>query len=234
VISSRARDQRWLTCSGRTPAHPLPAAWWCSCRRRTAATIRRDVLPISTNSCPMCRPRTSRSTAPASSSSTTRSSATSTCRSSPSHWPADPSQRLLTYTAEPGSPSQYAPRLLARWPRPPPASSRPPRLIPRSRLNRSGGLTDMGNKLKSARVGLLGNGRSLSQGRSHLRHQYLGGRYAGSASPRTPIAQSETATFANGWLTENDQGPVALIAIGPLTRCFVVAGTGFEPVTSGL
>jgi MmyB-like transcription regulator ligand binding domain len=25
-----------------------------------------------------------------------------------SHWPADPSQTLLTYTAEPGSPSDYA------------------------------------------------------------------------------------------------------------------------------
>jgi hypothetical protein len=57
---------------------------------------------------------TSRSTAPASSSSTTRSSATSTCRSSPSHWPADPSQMLLAYTAEPGSPSQYTPRV--SWP----------------------------------------------------------------------------------------------------------------------
>jgi hypothetical protein len=26
--------------------------------------------------------------------------------------------------------------------------------------------------------------------------------YTSSASPRTPIAQSETATFANGWLTK--------------------------------
>jgi hypothetical protein len=26
--------------------------------------------------------------------------------------------------------------------------------------------------------------------------------YTSSASPRTPIARSETATFANGWLTE--------------------------------
>jgi hypothetical protein len=54
-------------------------------------------------------PLTSRSTAPASSSSTAPSSATSTCRSSPSHWPSDASQMLLTYTAEPGSPSQHAP-----------------------------------------------------------------------------------------------------------------------------
>jgi hypothetical protein len=108
-------------------------------------------------------PRTSRSTAPASSSSTTRSSATSTCRSSPSNWPADPSQMLLTYTAEPGSPSQYAPASPGpAGPRPPTASSRPPRLIPRSRLNRSGGLTDMGNNLKVARGGVLGGGRSLS------------------------------------------------------------------------
>jgi hypothetical protein len=29
---------------------------------------------------------------------------------------ADPSQSLLTYTAEPGSPSQYALKLLASWP----------------------------------------------------------------------------------------------------------------------
>jgi hypothetical protein len=27
-------------------------------------------------------------------------------------------------------------------------------------------------------------------------------RYTSSASPRTPIAQSEAATFANGWLTK--------------------------------
>ena len=50
----------------------------------------------------------------------------------PSHWTPDPSQMLITYTAEPGSPSQYAPRV--SWPagpRPATASGRPPRLIPR-------------------------------------------------------------------------------------------------------
>jgi MmyB-like transcription regulator ligand binding domain len=59
-------------------------------------------------------PPTSRSTAPASSSSTTPSSAA---------LPADPSQMLLTYTAEPESPSEYAPRLLVRWAATPTASS---------------------------------------------------------------------------------------------------------------
>ena len=53
-------------------------------------------------------PTPSRSTASASSPSTTWSSATSTCRSSRSHC-GRPSRMLLTYTAEPGSPSQYAP-----------------------------------------------------------------------------------------------------------------------------
>ena len=36
-----------------------------------------------------------------------------------------------------------------------------------------------------------------------------------SASPDRPHRQSETATFANGWANENDQGPVTLTAIGP-------------------
>ena len=50
-------------------------------------------------------PPTSRSTAPASSSSTTRSSAA---------LPADPSQMLLTYTAEPGSTPPASPGPLGR------------------------------------------------------------------------------------------------------------------------
>lgn len=96
-------------------------------------------------------PPTSRSTAPASSSSTTRSSAA---------LPADPSQMLLTYTAEPGSTPRR--RLLDRWAATTDGFGRPPRLIPRRRLNRSGGLADMGNNLKAARIGVLGSGRSLS------------------------------------------------------------------------
>jgi hypothetical protein len=49
-----------------------------------------------------------------------------------------------------------------------------PRLIPRRRLNLSGGLTGMGNNLKAARLGVLRSGRSLSSWGSHLRHHYLG------------------------------------------------------------
>jgi hypothetical protein len=62
-----------------------------------------------------------------------------------SQWPADPSQMFLTYTADPGA---LAIRPRVSWPdrpRPRTASSRPPRLIPRSGLNRSGGLTDTEN-----------------------------------------------------------------------------------------
>jgi hypothetical protein len=33
---------------------------------------------------------------------------------------------------------------------------------------------------------------------------------------------------------KNDQVPFAITPKGTLTRAFVVAGTGFEPVTSGL
>jgi transcription regulator MmyB-like protein len=43
-----------------------------------------------------------------------------------SHWPADPSQMLLTYTAEPGSTSQHAPRV--SWP----AGPRPSTSVSRS------------------------------------------------------------------------------------------------------
>ena len=62
---------------------------------------------------------------------------------------ADPSQSLLVYTAEPGSPSQDALRLLPAGPRPPTPSSPLPRLTPRSRLNRSGRLTDIGDRTRS-------------------------------------------------------------------------------------
>ena len=55
--------------------------------------------------------------------------------------------------------------------------------------------------------------------------------YTSSASP--PIAQSETATFANGWLTKMIKARLPY-SNRALTRSFVVAGTGFEPVTSGL
>ena len=57
--------------------------------------------------------------------------------------------------------------------------------------------------------------------------------YTSSASPRTPIVHPETATFANGWLTKMIKARLHY-SNWALTRCFVVAGTGFEPVTSGL
>ena len=42
------------------------------------------------------------------------------------------------------------------------------------------------------------------------------------------LHMSETAAFADGWLTETSQGPVATYSNRALTKCFVVAGTGFE------
>ena len=39
--------------------------------------------------------------------------------------------------------------------------------------------------------------------------------YTSSASPRTPIAQSETATFANGWLTKMIKARLHLQQSGP-------------------
>ena len=132
----------------------------------------------------------SRSTAPAFSSSTTRSSETSTCRSSRSHWPADSSQMLLTYTAEPGVALAVRPRV--SWPagsRPPTASDRAPRLIPRCRLNRSGGLTDRGKNLKRP-CWCSGQGeKPVFMGGVTFDMSISVGGYASSASPRTPIAQ---------------------------------------------
>jgi hypothetical protein len=110
---------------------------------------------------------------------------------------------LLTYTAEPESPSQYGPRV--SWPagpRPPTASGRPPRLIPRRRLNRTGGLTDTGTTKsgscwcsgavgEACHLGAESPSTSVSRSMAMQAPRY-----------RTPIAQSEKATFANGWLTK--------------------------------
>ena len=116
--------------------------------------------PEATNSCPWAAP-TSRSTAPASSSS-----------AHPVVGDLDPSFDTLLFAGRSSQMLSSTPPSLGHprstppsWPagpRPPTASSRPPRLIPRSRLNRSGGLPDMGNNPKAARVGVLGSGRSLS------------------------------------------------------------------------
>jgi hypothetical protein len=70
----------------------------------------------------------------------------------------------------------------------------------------------MGNNLKAARAGVPGTARSRSSGRSHLRHQYLSRWLHKLSVTAHAEAQSETATFADGWLTKMI---MALTAIGP-------------------
>ena len=101
------------------------------------------------------------------------------------------------------------------------------------------------------RLAFWAAGEACLMGGDHLRDQYLGRRYAGSASRRTPIAQSETAirdgmrryrhrvlklsssyrnpmvkhepelhksetaTFANGWLTKMIKARLHLQQSGP-------------------
>jgi MmyB-like transcription regulator ligand binding domain len=116
----------------------------------------------------------SRSTAPAFSSSTTQSQrprpVVETFPLAGRFQPDAPHLHRRAWVA-------LAVRPRVSWPagsRPPTASDRPPRLIPRRRLNRSGGLTDMGKNLKRPVLVFWAAGEAGLHGRSHLRHQYLG------------------------------------------------------------
>ena len=102
-----------------------------------------------------------------------RSSATSTCRVDLPTWPADLSQRLLAYTAEPGSPRERPPRLLARWAATTDGFGPAASTDPRRRLNRSGGPLGMGNNLKRPALVFQTAGEACPPGRSRLRDQYL-------------------------------------------------------------
>jgi hypothetical protein len=73
----------------------------------------------------------------------------------------------------------------------------------------------MGNNLKRPVMVFWAAGEACPRGRSHFDISISVDGYASSASPHTPIAQSETATFANGWLTKMIKAPVALTAIAP-------------------
>jgi hypothetical protein len=75
------------------------------------------------------------------------------------------------------------------------------------------GRTDT-EQLEAACVGVLGSGRSLSSWATFDISISVDG-YASSASPHTPIAQSETATFANGWLTKMIKARLHLQQSGP-------------------
>jgi hypothetical protein len=117
------------------------------------------------------------------------------------------SQMLFTYTAEPGFALTVRPsRLLARWAANTDGFEPAARLIPRSRVNRSGGLTDIGNNLKRPDWCSGQREKPVLFGGVTVDISISVDGPASSASPRPPIAQSGrlsgTATFANEWLTK--------------------------------
>jgi Helix-turn-helix domain len=87
-----------------------------------------------TSSVPAGPPMTSRSTPPASRFSTTRSSGTSTCRTTPFRWPPIPARASSPTPPSPGRPPRTPSTCWPAGPRPHTASSRLPRLTPRSLL----------------------------------------------------------------------------------------------------
>ena len=92
-----------------------------------------ELPPAARSSASAGRPTTSSSTAPASSGSTTRSSAISRSTYEALDLPGDRGQWMLVYTAEPGTPSHDAMRLLASWATTPAAAAAARRRRPLSR-----------------------------------------------------------------------------------------------------
>ena len=60
----------------------------------------------------------------------------------------------------------------------------------------------MVNNLKAAVLVVWAGGKPVLMGGVTIDISISVDGYTSSASPRTPMAQSETATFANGWLTK--------------------------------